>query len=41
MTTGATLIDPKPLYIRMHEDDNVAIVANDFGLPQGARFAAA
>jgi galactarate dehydratase len=28
-----------PLYIRMHERDNVAIVANDGGLPRGARFA--
>ncbi len=29
----------KPLYIRMHEADNVAIVANDGGLPVGAQFA--
>jgi galactarate dehydratase len=28
-----------PLYIRMHERDNVAIVANDGGLPAGAAFA--
>ena len=27
-----------PLYIKMHERDNVAIVANDGGLPAGARF---
>ena len=27
-----------PLYIRMHANDNVAIVANDGGLPAGARF---
>lgn len=27
-----------PLYIRMHERDNVAIVANDGGLPPGAAF---
>ncbi|HRP22218.1 MAG TPA: galactarate dehydratase, partial [Alicycliphilus sp.] len=27
-----------PLYIRMHEADNVAIVANDGGLDAGARF---
>jgi len=27
-----------PLYIRMHERDNVAIVANDGGLAQGATF---
>ena len=27
-----------PLYIRMHERDNVAIVANDGGLPAGAEF---
>jgi len=29
----------EPLYIRMHEHDNVAIVANDGGLPAGAIFA--
>jgi galactarate dehydratase len=28
-----------PLYIRMHDRDNVAIVANDGGLPAGAEFA--
>jgi galactarate dehydratase len=28
----------QPLYIRMHERDNVAIVANDGGLPAGAEF---
>ena len=28
-----------PLFIRMHEADNVAIVANDGGLPSGATFA--
>ena len=28
-----------PLYIKMHEGDNVAIVANDGGLPAGAVFA--
>ncbi len=27
-----------PLYIRMHDADNVAIVANDGGLPAGAAF---
>jgi galactarate dehydratase len=27
-----------PLYIKMHERDNVAIVANDGGLPAGTRF---
>src|SRR5688572_10104284 len=27
-----------PLYIKMHERDNVAIVANDGGLPAGAAF---
>jgi galactarate dehydratase len=27
-----------PLYIRMHAADNVAIVANDGGLPEGTRF---
>jgi galactarate dehydratase len=29
----------KPLFIRMHDADNVAIVANDGGLPAGATFA--
>src|SRR4051812_47035754 len=28
-----------PLYIKMHERDNVAIVANDGGLPGGTAFA--
>ncbi|MFZ2294597.1 MAG: galactarate dehydratase, partial [Polaromonas sp.] len=28
-----------PLYIRMHPRDNVAIVANDGGLPEGSTFA--
>ena len=28
---------PSPLTIRMHADDNVAIVANDGGLPEGTR----
>src|SRR6188768_2457274 len=28
----------EPLYIKMHESDNVAIVANDGGLPAGAEF---
>jgi galactarate dehydratase len=28
----------KPLYIKMHPNDNVAIVANDGGLPAGAEF---
>jgi galactarate dehydratase len=34
--TGAT---GSPLYIKMHPADNVAIVANDGGLPVGTRFA--
>jgi galactarate dehydratase len=29
----------EPLYIKMHERDNVAIVANDGGLPAGTEFA--
>ncbi len=29
---------PEPLFIRMHVDDNVAIVANDGGLPAGTVF---
>ena len=32
--TGAT----RPLYIRMHDADNVAIVVNDGGLSAGAAF---
>ncbi|MES3022169.1 MAG: galactarate dehydratase [Pseudomonadota bacterium] len=32
-------INNTPLCIRMHADDNVAIVVNDGGLPAGARFA--
>ncbi len=35
MNTPATLA---PLYIRIHENDNVAIVANDGGLPAGTVF---
>ena len=30
---------PIPRYIRMHDNDNVAIVVNDGGLPAGAAFA--
>ena len=34
----ATSVEPdEPRVIRMHPDDNVAIVVNDFGLPAGAR----
>ncbi|WP_176079844.1 galactarate dehydratase [Paraburkholderia tropica] len=32
-------MDQKPLYIRVHPDDNVAIVVNDGGLGEGAVFA--
>src|SRR5438105_29729 len=32
-------VTAKPLYIRMHPDDNVAIVANRGGLQPGAEFA--
>ncbi|UUZ76351.1 galactarate dehydratase [Polaromonas sp. P1(28)-13] len=41
MTDHAMQTAPKtaPLYITMHERDNVAIVANDGGLPAGATFA--
>jgi len=28
----------KPLYIKMREDDNVAIIANEGGLPAGTKF---
>src|SRR5258708_38959795 len=33
------LVTAKPLYIRMHADDNAAIVANRGGLHPGAEFA--
>ncbi|HTD05485.1 UxaA family hydrolase, partial [Undibacterium sp.] len=36
MTTATTA--NAPLYIRMHDNDNVAIVANDGGLPAGTVF---
>ncbi|MGV7211920.1 galactarate dehydratase [Bradyrhizobium sp. UFLA05-112] len=29
----------QPLYVKLNERDNVAIVVNDFGLPAGSRFA--
>ena len=32
-------VTAKPLYIRMHADDNVAIVANRGGLHPGTEFA--
>ena len=35
MNEIARPIPPDPLTIRMHERDNVAIVANDSGLPKG------
>ncbi|MGD9425769.1 galactarate dehydratase [Pantoea sp. NSTU24] len=31
--------DERPLYIKVHEHDNVAIVVNSLGLPAGTRFA--
>lgn len=34
--TGAAV---NPRYVRVHADDNVAIVVNDGGLPAGAQFA--
>ncbi len=37
MDETARLVEP--LYITMHERDNVAIVANDGGLPAGTAFA--
>ena len=39
MSTVQTKAAAKPLYIRLHADDNVAIVVNDFGLPAGSEFA--
>ncbi len=40
MTSLTAMDEPvrTPLYIRMHEADNVAIVANDGGLPEGTVF---
>lgn len=38
-TTQSRSATVAPLYIRMHENDNVAIVVNDGGLPAGATFA--
>src|SRR5690606_13574382 len=38
MSTGQAAGIRAPLYIRMHEADNVAIVANDGGLPAGTVF---
>ena len=35
----AETVAAPPLYITMHDADNVAIVANDGGLPAGTRFA--
>src|SRR5688572_24823579 len=37
-TARASAGGPEPLCIKMHERDNVAIVANDGGLPAGTRF---
>ncbi|SUB15288.1 D-galactarate dehydratase [Pantoea agglomerans] len=31
--------DEQPLYIKVHEHDNVAIVVNSLGLPAGTQFA--
>ncbi len=38
MPSRALTTQSNPLFIRMHESDNVAIVANDDGLPAGATF---
>src|ERR1700733_13088173 len=32
------IVTEQPRYIRLNERDNVAIVVNDFGLPDGSRF---
>src|SRR5882724_12121900 len=32
-------VTEQPRYIKLNERDNVAIVVNDFGLPEGSRFA--
>jgi len=39
LMTAQTEAEVRPLYIRLHADDNVAIVVNDFGLPAGSQFA--
>jgi galactarate dehydratase len=39
MSYAADISPPKPHYLRLHEADNVAIVANDFGLPKGTELA--
>lgn len=39
MTPTACQSSAAPRYVRLHARDNVAIVANDGGLPAGARFA--
>jgi galactarate dehydratase len=39
MSSRTVATQRDPLFIRMHESDNVAIVANDGGLPAGAVFA--
>ena len=39
MSTHPHAVQDNPLFIRMHENDNVAIVANTGGLPAGATFA--
>lgn len=38
MSTEITAFAAAPLYIRVHPDDNVAIVVNENGLPAGTRF---
>ena len=38
MSDVQTKVAVEPLYIRLHADDNVAIVVNDFGLPPGSEF---
>src|SRR5438552_5787807 len=37
-STITPLVRTAPLYIRMHANDNVAIVVNDGGLPAGTEF---
>ena len=35
----STTPSTKPLYIKVHENDNVAIIVNTHGLPAGSTFA--
>ena len=38
MPVSSSLSDKEPRYIRLNQHDNVAIVVNDFGLPEKTQF---